>query len=103
MKAEFKISKEKNRMSLTVTGDLIAQAGEQFKEQLHQLMDGIAMIQLSLKHVSAIDVSSIQLIKGFRTALDGTEKKVQILPPDSNELIELLNKTGLVGVIQTIH
>ena len=99
MKAEFRISRDEDKTLLSVKGDLVAQVGEQFKEQLQQLLQGISFIQLSLQDVKAMDVSSLQLIRSFREEVKAG-RDLQIVPPDNSELIALLTQTGLFPVIQ---
>lgn len=101
MKTEFKITKDKSKITLKVKGDLVAKSSEQFKEHLQQLLEKTAARELSLKEVSVMDVSALQLIKSFKAELAGDVSSMLILPPNSNDLIGLLDKTGLVGIIQS--
>ena len=99
MKTEFKITKNKEGSALEVKGDLTAQAGDQFKKHLQQLLDENTNRMISLKQVKSIDVSSIQLILSFRSST--SQKKTQIDLPENLELIDLLEKTALLHVFQT--
>jgi anti-anti-sigma factor len=99
MKAEFKISKTKTETSLSVTGDLTVQAGAQFKDQLGQLLQRDSTVELSLKGVSAMDISAVQLILCFKNECELKESKIHIFPPENAGLIALLGQTGLWQVI----
>lgn len=99
MKAEFKITKEGAVTTLTAKGDLVAQSSAAFKEHLQQLLNETT-IDLQLESANAVDVSAMQLIRSCHNELKSKGKKIQILPPVNSELIELLTKTGLIGIIQ---
>lgn len=98
MKTEFKLKKNKESNALEIKGDLTAQAGDQFKKHLQQLLEENINSVLSLKEVKSIDVSSIQLIQSFRS-LTGSHRKLQIDLPENLELLDLLEKTELLNVI----
>jgi anti-anti-sigma factor len=100
MKAEFKISKTKTETSLSVTGDLTVQAGAAFKDQLEQLLQRDSAVELSLKGVSVMDISAVQLILCFRNECELKESKISIFPPENPGLITLLGQTGLLQVIK---
>jgi anti-anti-sigma factor len=100
MKTEFKLIKNKEGSALEVKGDLTAQASDQFKKHLQQLLEDNTNGIISLKQVKSIDVSSVQLIQGFRSSI-ASQTKIQIDLPESLELIDLLEKTELLHVFQT--
>jgi ABC-type transporter Mla MlaB component len=89
MKTEFKITKNKVSNALEVIGDLTAQASEQFKKHLQQLLEENTDRVISLKQVKSIDVSSIQLIHSFRLSI-ASQRKIQIDLPENLELMDLL-------------
>ncbi len=97
MKTEFKLKKNKKSSALEVKGDLTAQAGDQFKQHLQQLLEENTDRVLSLKEVKSIDVSSIQLIQSFRSST-ASQRKIQIDLPENLELLDLLEKTELLNV-----
>jgi anti-anti-sigma factor len=100
MKTEFKIKKNKESSALEVKGDLTVQAGDQFKKHLQQLLDENTNSVLSLKEVKSIDVSSIQLIQSFRSAI-ASQRRIQIDLPENLELLDLLEKTELLNFFLT--
>lgn len=96
MKTEFKLTKNEESNALEVIGDLTAQASDQFKKHLQQLLEENTDRVISLKQVKSIDVSSIQLIHSFRAS--ASKRKTQIDLPENADLLDLLEKTELLHV-----
>ena len=100
MKTKFNNREDEGRQLLTVVGDLTAQAGDQFKKHLQLLFEQSADGILSLKEVKSMDVSSVQLIKSFTTLADANKIKIQIILPEDPDLLDLLERTGLLGILE---
>jgi anti-anti-sigma factor len=100
MKIEFEIKNLHNRSTLEVQGDLVAQNAAEFKAKLQSLHDEKGELQLSLKGAKSIDVSGVQLVKSFKQFAASSHRDLQIIPPDSDEVIHLLAKTGLFSILQ---
>jgi anti-anti-sigma factor len=101
MKIDFNIAKDKELTTLNVSGDLVAQNAPGFKEQLQNLSNEEGAIQLSLKNTETIDVSALQLVKSFKQLVASTHRELQIVPPDSADIITLLAKAGLFSILQS--
>ncbi len=100
MKTKFNNSEDKGRQLLTVVGDLTVHAGDQFKKHLQLLFEQSADGILSLKEVKSMDVSSVQLIKSFTTLADVNKTKIQIILPEDPDLLDLLERTDLLGILE---
>lgn len=101
MKIDLRIEKSKNCSELLVKGDLTVQHAIDFKAQLQKLYGEEGDLQLSLKGTSSIDVSGLQLVRSFKQFVASSHRDLQVIPPDSTAIIELLAKAGLFFIVQT--
>ena len=85
---------------MTVTGDLTAQHSQSFKEQLEKCLRQGSNFEISLKEVTAMDVTAIQLLQCMRNDLKSIELMLTITPPKQEGVSELLKKSGLQHIIQ---
>ena len=99
MKAEFNISKAGNKIFMEVAGSLTAQTSVPFRDHLQKLLLENMPIRISLKDVSAIDVSGIQLIKTFTEECATRNVEITVALFENSEIIHLLAQTGLLEAI----
>jgi anti-anti-sigma factor len=97
MKTSFQTSKEANTLSLHIEGDLTIRSSADLQENLLNLANKIP-VRLSLKNVSAIDVTAIQLLYAFRKANSSTD--IMIAGPENEAVLNLLSRTGLLKLLQ---
>lgn len=101
MKTELRIEKLGSHVVLLVEGNLTAQSASDFKGRLQKIEQEKGNLQLSLKNAGAIDVSALQLVRAFKQHMASASRDLQIIPPDSAEVISLLVKTGLFSILQS--
>jgi len=101
IKPEFKIKKQKSgACQMTVKGDLTAQYSKDFKGQLQKCVEQGSNFDISLKDVSVLDVTALQLLQSVRNDLKSIEKILSITPPKNESVMELLRKCGLDQIVQ---
>ena len=95
MKPEFKTKKQKTGIcQLSVKGDLTAQYGHQFKEHLKTCLNQGSNFNISLKEVTSLDVTALQLLQTVRNDLKSVEQILTIEPPLDENLMILIGKGG---------
>lgn len=98
MKAEFKIKKSKSEgVTLWVKGDLTVSYSKEFKDRLLELLiaPSKGSVEISLREVTAIDVSAIQLLRVAGLELLKGGNKISMIWPDNEALNTLITKTGI--------
>jgi anti-anti-sigma factor len=96
MKAEFTISKNPSGDELlSIKGDLTVQHSGELKEWLCRLGTiGSADFTFSLKEVTSIDVSGLQLIYAAAQSQKAGKKKMSIVWPEDQAVNSLIANSG---------
>lgn len=101
MKPEFKIHKQKSGNSqLIIKGDLISQHSKDFRDQLRKCLDQGCGFDISLKEVSTMDITALQLLQSFRNELESAKKNLFVAPPQNQQTMQLLSKCGFRQIVQ---
>ena len=98
MKTEFEIRKTKHAgAALLVKGDLTVRCSIEFKERLTELAMATTrgVPEISLKDVTVIDVSAIQLLHAAKQEFFKGGYKMSVVWPDNEVLNTLITKTGI--------
>ena len=104
MKPSYHIQTIDNeRVVLEIAGDLTIQHIEEFKERLDSLFSLKDSIQISLSNVKSIDVSALQLLYLFTVKTYDSAKRLTITPASDLENFELVQKAGLLHIIEKTY
>jgi len=93
---------DNERAVLEIAGDLTIQHIEEFKERLDSLFLLKDNIQISLSDVKSIDVSALQLLYLFTIKTNKSDKILTITPASNMENVTLIQKAGLLNIIEKI-
>jgi anti-anti-sigma factor len=99
MKAELSIKKLKSGVQIKVKGEITVQHANEVKQKLTETLPGEGSFLLSLREVSAIDVSAFQLLMALKYSLKANGRQLTISWPESETLQNLLTKTGFKQAI----
>jgi anti-anti-sigma regulatory factor len=75
------------------------QHAHEFKQKLIETLPGKGSFLLSLREVSAMDVSAFQLLMALKYSLKANGRQLTISWPESETLQNLLTKTGFKQAI----
>jgi ABC-type transporter Mla MlaB component len=94
----FHIDLDDKNVTLKISGDLNAQSSARLKAFLVEssVIEGNQM--LDLRGVTAFDVSAVQLTFSWKQNLTSRGRTVMIQWPSDNNLIDLLQKTGITKI-----
>jgi anti-anti-sigma regulatory factor len=94
----LKIIEAKNSTEMICEGDFNVTNGESIKQALLESAARKGDEILSLAGATSIDASGIQLAFAWRTALQTQHRKADVLFPQSSDIKDLLEKTGITQI-----
>ena len=94
-----KISKDKQSIELTASGDLSIKYAAQIKINFLQCTEEKRDLHLMLEHITLIDIPAIQLIYGLKKSIEKGNGKFTLSLPANADLRTLIEKTGINKIV----
>jgi anti-anti-sigma regulatory factor len=99
MQATFKIKRLKTGdIKLDLAGDLAIKHSIEFKDVLSKCLVEKRNIEISLKEITSIDVTAIQLIQAFKNELISNSIKLSVVLPSNESILLSLRNAGLINI-----
>src|SRR5688572_22470961 len=98
-KPTFIISTIEGVNQVSASGDLTVQHAYELKSNLHQVIERTGAIHLAFDKADSFDTSAIQLTYAFKKEMEKYGRKVSLLLPVNESLIDLLTKTGITKIL----
>lgn len=87
-------NKDSKGQTVIFEGDLGIKNAEPIKNTLQTLKISADIVSLHLKNVEKLDITTLQIIKAFKTSLSDKNKTISMITELPQEIERLLNNTG---------
>jgi anti-anti-sigma factor len=77
-------------------GEFTISSLRKLNDILRTTIEGTGDIKLSLTHITAIDVTGIQLLYAWKNQLEASGRSTVVLFPEAKTVNDLLIKTGII-------
>lgn len=91
--------KGKGIAGISVKGELTIKSAEELKQKLTDVPDEFNILDLEITDISAIDLSGIQIIEGFKKTILNKKKRFTLVTKLPDELDMLISRAGIKTIL----